>query len=113
MSQTQIPSLKLYTLHPESAILTPKSKSISTCRDPQRGGLAQRGARVFAAAAMHLDIHMDVHMDVYMDVHMDVRLNAHMNVHMNVQMHGRPGENPSPPLGSTPLFGDPNICLSQ
>ena len=47
---------------------------------------------------------MDVHMDIHMDVHMD----AHMDAHMDVQMHGRPGDNPNPPLGSTPLFGDPD-----
>ena len=38
------------------------------------------------------------------NVHMDVQ----MDVHWDVQNHVCPGDNPNPPLGSTPLFGDPD-----
>ena len=72
-------------------------------------------ARVVAWADVLLDIpmdvHMDVHTDVHMDVHMDVRMDVHMHVHWDVQKYVCPGDNPSHPLGSTPLFGDPDISL--
>ena len=54
-----------------------------------------------------MDVTIDVHMDVH-NVHMDV----HMDVHWDAQKDVCPGDNPNPPLGLTPLFGDPEASAS-